>query len=127
MEQRLALNELVEMKTSIERGAQGESGGDQSPPTTDAAGRAAVPTLDFSDGKEGVPARREGSIPAEAGKCISNYSPAMGVQSWVPSPCVAQVAFYVARRGHVRSATAAAAATAVAAASRGESRCGSNR
>ena len=40
------------MKTSIERGAQGESGGVQSPPTEGAAGRAAVPpSSDLSDGK----------------------------------------------------------------------------
>ena len=52
MEQGLALDELVEMKTSIERGAQGESGGVQSPPTEGAAGRAAVPpSSDLSDGK----------------------------------------------------------------------------
>ena len=38
LEQGLALDELVEMKTSTERGAQGESGGDQSPPAEGAAG-----------------------------------------------------------------------------------------
>ena len=68
LEQGLALEELVEMKTSIERGAQGESGGDQSPPTEGATGRAAVPpSSGLSDGEEGVAARREGGTPAEAG------------------------------------------------------------
>ena len=43
MEQGLALDEQVEMKPSIEREAQAESGGDQSPPTAGAAVRAAVP------------------------------------------------------------------------------------
>ena len=43
LEQGLALDELVEMKTSIEHGAQGAFGGDQSPPTNRAAGRAVVP------------------------------------------------------------------------------------
>ena len=43
MEQGLDVNVLVEMKTSNEREAQGGSGGDQSPPTAGAAGRAAVP------------------------------------------------------------------------------------
>ena len=71
MEQGLALIELVEIKTTIEREAQGASGGDQSPPTAGAAGRAAVPpSSDLSDG-EGVAARRDG-IPAEAGKYSSN-------------------------------------------------------
>ena len=63
LEQGLALEELVEMKTSIERGAQGESGGDQSPPTEGAEGRAAVPPSSELFG-------REGGISAEAG----NYS-----------------------------------------------------
>ena len=68
MEQGLALEELVEMKTRFERGAQGEPGGEQSPPTEGAARSAAVPpSSDFSDG-EGVAARREGGIPAEADK-----------------------------------------------------------
>ena len=67
------MDELVEMKTGIERRAQGESGGDQTPPTEDAAGRAAVaPSSELSDGKEGVAARREGGIPAEAGKYSSS-------------------------------------------------------
>ena len=58
---------MVEMKTSIERGAQGEPGGDQSPPAEGAAGRAAAPpSSELSDGEEGVTARREGGIPAEA-------------------------------------------------------------
>ena len=65
LEQGLALEELVEMKTSIERGAQGESGGDQSPPTESVTGRAAAPpSSELSDG-EGVAACREG-IPADA-------------------------------------------------------------
>ena len=60
------------MKTSIERGAQEESGEDQSPPTEGTAGRAAVPpSLELSDG-QGVAARREGGIPAEAGKYSSS-------------------------------------------------------
>ena len=71
LEQGLALDELVEMKTSIERRAQGESSGDQSPPTEGAAGRAAVPSSELSEG-EGVAARREGSVPAEAGKYSSS-------------------------------------------------------
>ena len=63
MEQGLALEELVEMKTSI---LARESGGGQSPPTEGAAGGAAVPpSSELSDG-EGVAARREGGIPAEA-------------------------------------------------------------
>ena len=58
MEQGLALDELVEMKTSIERGAQGESGGDQSPPSEGAVGTVAVPpSSELSDG-EGVAACR---------------------------------------------------------------------
>ena len=72
MEQGLALEELVEIKTSIERGAQGESGGDQSPPTEGVTGRAVVPpSSELSDG-EGVAARREGDIPADAGKYNSS-------------------------------------------------------
>ena len=64
-------NDLVEMKTSTERGAQGESGGDQSPPTEGAAGRDAVPpSSELYD--EDVAARREGGIPAEAGKYSSS-------------------------------------------------------
>ena len=64
------LEDLVEMKTSIERGAQGESGGDQLPPTEGAAERTAVPpSPELSDG-EGVAARREGSIAADAGTYI---------------------------------------------------------
>ena len=60
------------MKISIERGAQGESGGDQSQPTEGAAGRVAVPpSSEFSAG-EGVAARRERGIPAEAGKYSSS-------------------------------------------------------
>ena len=72
LEQGLAFDELVEMKTSIERGAKGESGGAQSPPTEGAAGRATVPpSSEFSD-DQGVAARREGGIPAEAGKYSSS-------------------------------------------------------
>ena len=74
MEQGLALDEQVEMKPSIEREAQAESGGDQSPPTAGAAEKAAVPpssSSELSDG-EGVAARREGGIPAEAGKYSSS-------------------------------------------------------
>ena len=78
-EQGIVLDELVEMKTSIEREAQGEFSGDQSPPTAGAAGRAALPpSSGLSDG-EGVAPRREGGIPAEAGKYSSCSSQAMGV------------------------------------------------
>ena len=42
LEQGLALDELVGTKNSIEREAQGESGGEQSPPAAGAAGRDAV-------------------------------------------------------------------------------------
>ena len=64
---------LVEMKTSIIQGkVQGESGGHQSPPTAGAAWRGAVPpSTELSDGG-GVAARREGNIPAEAGKYSSS-------------------------------------------------------
>ena len=59
-------------RQAFERGAQGESGGEQSPPTKGATGRAAVPpSSELSDG-EGVAARREGGIPAEAGKYSSS-------------------------------------------------------
>ena len=58
MEQGLSLDELVDTKTSIERGAQRESCWNQSPPTEGVAGRAAVPpSSELSDG-EGVAARR---------------------------------------------------------------------
>ena len=68
------------MKTSIIQGeAQGDSGGHQSQPTAGAAWRAAVPpSLELSD-DEGVAARREGGIPAEAGKYGSRSSPAIGI------------------------------------------------
>ena len=60
------------METSIEHGAQGESGEDESPPTEGAAGRADVPpSSELSDG-EGAAARREGDIPAEAEKYSSS-------------------------------------------------------
>ena len=72
LEQGLALDELVEMKTSIERGVQGESGGDQSQPTEGAAGRVAVPPSSELSVGEGVAARRERDIPAEAGKYSSS-------------------------------------------------------
>ena len=50
------------MKTNIERGEQGESSGDQSPPTEGAAGRAAVkPSSELSD-VVGVAPRREGGV-----------------------------------------------------------------
>ena len=80
------------MKTSIIQGeAQGESGGHQSPPT--AAWRAAVPpSSELSDGG-GVVARREGSIPAEAGKYSSSSSPVIAIPSWAPSPSVADGGF----------------------------------
>ena len=72
LEQGLALEEMVEMKTSIERGTQEESGGDQSPPTEGAAGWGAVPpSSEVSDG-EGVAARKEGGIPVDAGKYSSS-------------------------------------------------------
>ena len=60
------------MKISIERGAQGESGGDHSPPTEGAAGRSAVPPWSELSYGEGVAAPREGGIAAEAGKYSSS-------------------------------------------------------
>ena len=72
MEQGLPLDELVEMKISIERTAQGESGGDQPPPTEGAAGSSAVPSSSELSNGEGVDARREGGIPADAGKYTSS-------------------------------------------------------
>ena len=78
LEQGLALDELVGTKAILEREAQWESGGDQSPPTAGAAERDAVPPLsELSDG-EGVAARREGDIPAEAGMYSSSQSPTTG-------------------------------------------------
>ena len=66
MEQGLSLDKLVEIKTSVERGAQRDSGGDQSPPTKGAAGRADVPpSSEISDG-QGEAERREGGVPAES-------------------------------------------------------------
>ena len=61
---------------SIHGEAQGESGGHQSPATAGAAWRAAVPpSSELSDGG-GLAARREGNIPAKAGKyCCSSSSP----------------------------------------------------
>ena len=68
MEQGLALDELIEVKTIIERETQGEPDGDQLKPTDGAARTAAVlPSSELSDG-EGVAARREGGIPAQASK-----------------------------------------------------------
>ena len=72
MEQGLALDKLVGVKTSIEREEQGESGEDQSPPTAGAAGRAAVPPSSELSDDEGAAARREGGIPAEARRRISS-------------------------------------------------------
>ena len=77
LEQGLALDELVEMKTSIECEVQRESGGDQSPPTAGAARRASVPpSSELSD--QGVAARKEGGIPAEARKYGSDGSIIVG-------------------------------------------------
>ena len=68
MEQGLALDELIEVKTIIERETQGEPDGDQLKPTDGAARTAAVlPSSELSDG-EGVAARREGGIPAQVSK-----------------------------------------------------------
>ena len=44
MEQGLAIDEQVGIKTSLKREVQRESGEDQSPPTAGAAERAAVPS-----------------------------------------------------------------------------------
>ena len=104
------------MKTSIIQGeAQGESGGHQSPPAAGAVWRAAVPpSSELSDG-EGVAARREGGIPAEAGKYTSSSSPAIGIKSIVGTLAVrSEWGIQVARRDRVHSATAAAASTAAA-------------
>ena len=79
LEQGLTLDELVEMKTSIEHEAQGESGGDQSPPIAGTEGRAAVPPSSELSNGEGVAARKEGGIPVEVGKYSSSLSPAMQV------------------------------------------------
>ena len=66
MEQGLSFDKLVEIKTSIERGAQRDPGGDQSPPTKGVARRADVPpSSECSDG-QGVAERREGGVPAES-------------------------------------------------------------
>ena len=66
LEEGHVLDELVEIKTSIEREAQGESDGDQSPPTAGAAVRAAVPPSSEPSDGEGVSVRRESDVPAEA-------------------------------------------------------------
>ena len=64
------------MKTNIiEGGAQGQSGGHQSPPIAGAAWRTDVsPSSELSDGR-GVAARREGNILAEAGKVQPQLKP----------------------------------------------------
>ena len=72
LENGLALNELVEMKTSIEGEAPRESGAYQSPPTVGLAEKAAVPPSSEVSGGEGVAASREGGIPAKAGKYSSS-------------------------------------------------------
>ena len=72
MEQGLALDELVGRQTSLEREAQGESGGDRSPPTAGAVGRAAVPPSSELSHGEGVATRWESGIPAEAAKYSSS-------------------------------------------------------
>ena len=64
---------------------------------------------------EGVAARREGGIPAEAGKYTSSSSPAIGIKSIVGTLAVrSEWGIQVARRDRVHSATAAAASTAAA-------------
>ena len=79
LEQGPALGQLLGMKTSLEREAQGESRGEQPPPTASAAGRAAVPSSpEVSDG-EGEDARREGDVPAGAGKFSNSQSPTVEV------------------------------------------------
>ena len=66
------------MKTGLEREVHGKPGEDQSPPPAGAAERVAVPpSLKLSD-VEGVAARREGDIPAEAGKYSRSQSPTTG-------------------------------------------------
>ena len=75
MKQGLALEELVEMKTSIRREAQGESGWQQSPTTAGATWTADLqPSSELSDGG-GVAARREGVIPEEADKYTRSLKP----------------------------------------------------
>ena len=78
LEQGLALDELVGTKNSIEREAQGESGGEQSPPAAGAAGRDAVPYRRRKSPMECASARMEGDIPAEVRKYSSSQSPATG-------------------------------------------------
>ena len=74
----IGIDELLGM-TSLEREAQGESGGKRPvQPTTGAVGRDAVPpSSELSDASDGdsVAARRGGDVPAEAGKYSSSYSP----------------------------------------------------
>ena len=58
----------LRLRLAVERGAQVELGGEQSPPAEGAAGRAAVlPSSELSDG-ECVATCREGGITVEAGK-----------------------------------------------------------
>ena len=63
-------------KIRPEREAQGESGGHQTPPTGRCSmeGCYATPSSEISDGG-GVAARREGSIPVEAGKVQPQLKP----------------------------------------------------
>ena len=72
LEQRLALDEPVEIKTRIEGDAQGESGGHQSPPTTGAAWRGAVPHHRRSSPTVEAWVHAGRVIPAEAGKYSSS-------------------------------------------------------
>ena len=65
-EQGLALKELLGMKTSHEREAQGESGGQQSQPTVGAARRDAVPPSSEFSNDDGGSRERE-RVPAKAG------------------------------------------------------------
>ena len=68
LDQGHTLEELVDITTGIRARAQGESGGEQSPPTESAAGRAAVPPSSEPSDGEGLAERSEGGIPVEAGK-----------------------------------------------------------
>ena len=70
------------MKTNIERGEQGESSGDQSPPTEGAAGRAAVkPSSELSD-VVGVAPRREGGV--KLGSTAAAEAPRWEYNRWHP-------------------------------------------
>ena len=81
MERGFALDELAGMKTGREREAQGESGGEQSPPTVGAAGSNAVPPSSHPFDGDGVAPRRENDVSPEAGKYGSSQSPATGEYS----------------------------------------------